>query len=147
MTVESKLPRRASVAALVFVLSSCGATTYDESRSTTVPSETSVAPLPAGGTVELLVALRYEMEQLSSYIGPRPDDVPRPDGTKRTQLEYIERIWAAVEADIVDVDALDSLSRMMDLARVAVERNRPADADKAAKFAGQVIASLVDDYR
>jgi hypothetical protein len=30
MTVESKLPRRASVAALVFVLSSCGATLVSE---------------------------------------------------------------------------------------------------------------------
>lgn len=146
MTVGSRIVLRGSVSALVFVLTACGATTYDESRSTTVPAETSVAPLPSGGTVELLVALETELEKLSSFIGPRPDDVPRPDGTKRTQLDYIERIWAAVEADIVDLEALDSLSRMIDLARTAVERNRPADADKAAKFAGQVIDSLLDDY-
>jgi hypothetical protein len=28
---------------------------------------------------------------------------------------------------------------MVDLARQAVEKNRPADADKAAKFAAQVV--------
>jgi len=146
MTVDSSFLRMVAIVGLAATSASCGATTYDESRSTTVPTESTVTPLPTGDTEELLEVLRLEMEELSSFIGPRPDDVPRPDGTKRTQLEYIERIWAAVEADIGDLEALDSLSRMIDLARTAVERNRPADADKAAKFAGQVIDSLVDDY-
>jgi hypothetical protein len=38
----------------------------------------------------------------------------------------------------------ESLGRMVDLARTAVERNRPADADKAAKFASEVIREYLD---
>jgi len=136
------LRRCVSTIVLALLVAGCGSTTYDASRSTTAPTETSVQPLPSGDTNTLLAALRTELEELSSYIGPRPDGVPRPEGSKITQLDYIERIWRAVSSEIVDSEAAATLERMVDLARTAVERNRPADADKAAKFAGQVIDEL-----
>lgn len=128
-----------TLTALVIAASTaCAPTTYDTSVSTS----STVAPtttLPSGPVEELLRRLATAMEELSSYIGP--DQSGRTPAGKADQLALIESIWSAVETAITsdDPDAADSLGRMVDLARTAVERNRPADADKAARFAGQVI--------
>ena len=87
------------------------------------------------------------MAILSSRIGPRPDNVAKPEGTKIDQLTVIEAIWTAAvnEVESNDPEAAETLARMVAQARTAVERNRPADADKAAKFAGQVITDYLGD--
>ncbi len=125
------------------LLSACGATTYDESIATSTVVVTTTT-LPSGTAVELLPRLATSLSELSILIGPVPDDLRSDDVDKRRQLADIEALWAAVEREVTadDADAAETLTRMIELARVAVERNRPADADKAAKFAGQVI----DDY-
>ena len=43
-------------------------------------------------------------------------------------------------------DGAETIGRMIDLATLAVERNRPADADKAAKFARIVIDEYLADF-
>lgn len=127
------------------VISACGATVYDESAATTTTAVTTTT-LPTGTAAELLPRLVSALSGLSILIGPVPDDL-RPEGDKRRQLAEIEALWAAVEREVVadDPDAADTLARMVDLARQAVEKNRPADADKAAKFATQVVDAYVAD--
>lgn len=122
-------------------LASCAPTTYD----TSIATSTTSAPTntePTGTVEELLGRLSTAMGSLSSYIGP--DQSGRTPAGKIDQLALIESLWSAVRDAVLarDSDAGDSLERMVTLARTAVERNRPADADKAARFAGQVI----DDY-
>lgn len=123
------------------VLSSCGATVYDESLA----ASTTMAPTttePVGTTDELLIRLSTAMNALSSLIGP--DQSGKTPSGRGEQIALIESIWRAVEDSVLAADpaAADSLARLVALAQTAVERNRPADADKAARFADQVI----DDF-
>lgn len=131
--------RSIGLVAGALVLSACGATVYDESAATTTMAATTTT-LPAGTAAELLPRLVAAMSNLSILIGPVPDDL-RPEGDKRRQLAEIEALWDAVEREVTadDPETAETLTRMVDLARQAVEKNRPADADKAAKFAAQVV--------
>jgi hypothetical protein len=129
--------------AATLVLSACGTTTFDETVATTTIVATTTT-LPEGTADELLPRLVTGLSDLSLLIGPVPAGFDRGDIDKRSRLAEIEALWAAVEREVVadDPDTADAIVRMLDLARLAVERSRPADADKAAKF----VADLVRDY-
>ena len=133
------LRRSIALVAGTLVLSACGATVYDESAATTTVVATTTT-LPSGTAPELLPRLVSALSDLSILIGPIPDEL-RPDGDKRRQLAEIEALWAAVEREVTadDAETAETLTRMVGLARQAVEKNRPADADKAAKFSAQVV--------
>ena len=134
-----------SIAALGVVLtmstvSACAATTYDATIASSSSTDVSVVvTVPTGTTEELLLGLTSALKGLSGLIGP--DSSGRTPAGKNEQLDLIEALWDAVQSDVTaaDPDAADSIGRMVALAQNAVERNRPADADKAARFAGQVI--------
>ncbi|MFM7489332.1 MAG: hypothetical protein ACKO36_03205 [Actinomycetota bacterium] len=143
--------RSLAVCALVAstgLVSACGATTYDDSRIAPSTTVAVVVTIPQGPATELLPRLADEMAILSSRIGPRPDNVAKPEGTKIDQLMVIEAIWTAAvnEVEANDPEAAETLARMVAQARTAVERNRPADADKAAKFARIVIDEYLADF-
>lgn len=134
-------PRILSVSLAVLLITSsvaCAPTTYDAAVSTSSTSAPTTTQ-PSGSLEELLRRLATAMGGLSTYIGP--DQSGRTPAGKSDRLALIESIWSAVETEVTNDDpaTADSLGRMVDLARTAVERNRPADADKAARFAGQVI--------
>lgn len=124
----------------------CGATTYDESAATSTVVATTTT-LPEGTAVELLPRLVAGLSDLSLLIGPVPEGFDRGDVDKRSRLAEIEALWAAVEREVVadDPDAADAIVRQLDLARLAVERSRPADADKAAKFVADVVSDYLTD--
>lgn len=138
--------RVAAIAFIALIVSGCGATTFDESRATTTAVATTTT-LPVGDAAELLPRLDEALGGLSVLIGPRPENSPRPTVGKREQLQLVLALWNAMRDEVtgVDPEAADSLQRMIDLAVLAVERNRPADADKAAKFAAPVIEKLSDE--
>jgi hypothetical protein len=150
MTSSSILRRRTCgglvIAAIASISTSCGATTFDESIATTsevtLPAPTTV---PTGTVDELLGDLADAMNGLSGLIGP--DSSGRTPAGKNERIVAIEALWKAVQTPIsaTDAEAADAIGRMVDLARTAVERNRPADADKAARFAGQVIDKLLNE--
>lgn len=124
------------------ITSACAATTYDAALA---PDSTTVVPtftVPTGTTRDLLRELSTAMNGLSILIGPNPSG--RSPAGKNERITEIEALWNAAQLDVTSADpeAADAIGRMVTLARTAVERNRPADADKAARFAGQVI----DDY-
>lgn len=127
------------------VVSACGATTYDASIATTSTDVTVPFTVPAGTTEELLQDLATAMSALSGLIGP--DSSGRTPAGKNDQIVVIEALWDAVQTDVTtaDPDAADAIGRMVALAQTAVERNRPADADKAARFAGQVIDKFLNN--
>lgn len=134
------------IAALASITTSCGATTFDESIATTsVVTAESSTTVPTGTTQELLDNLAVAMSGLSGLIGP--DSSGRTPAGKNERIVTIEALWKAVQPAVVssDAEAADAIGRMVDLARTAVERNRPADADKAARFAGQVIDKFLNE--
>lgn len=121
------------------VMSGCGATTFDTSIASTTSGAPVTVTVPSGTTDELLQSLAAAMNGLSGLIGP--DSSGRTPSGKNEQLVAIEALWDAVQSDVTssDPEAADAIGRMVALAQTAVDRNRPADADKAARFAGQVI--------
>ena len=120
------------------LLSSCAPTVYDESIATTTIAPPSTTE-PTGTLEELLVRLSEALDGLSVLIGP--DQSGKTPPGRGEQLALIESLWSAAEGPLLTADevAAESLARMVALAQTAVDRNRPADADKAARFAGQVI--------
>ena len=134
------------IAMATVITASCGATTFDETIATT--SEITIpatATVPTGTTEELLRELAVAMSDLSGLIGP--DSSGRTPAGKNDRITTIEALWDAVQQDVTSTDpeAADAIGRMVDLSRTAVERNRPADADKAARFAGQVIDKFLNE--
>jgi len=128
-------------------LSACGATTYDTSRVTTT-SIASTTTTPSGSAAELLVRLADSLDGLSTLIGPRADNETVPDGNKRARLAEITAIWDVARSEMAtqDPDGAETIDRMVALATLAVERNRPADADKAAKFTRTVVDAYLDRW-
>ncbi|MDA0371969.1 MAG: hypothetical protein O3C62_11230 [Actinomycetota bacterium] len=135
--------RSIGLVAATLVITACGTTTYDETVATSTVVVTTTT-LPEGTAVEFLPRLVTGLSGLSLLIGPVPAGFDQGDVDKRSRLAEIEALWAAVEREVVadDPDAADAIVRQLDLARLAVERSRPADADKAAKF----VADVVSDY-
>lgn len=141
---RSAARRALFVAGAVVALCACGATTYDDSRVTTSAAPTTTT-LPIGSTTDLLTRLADGLDGLSTLIGPRADNETVPDGNKRARLAEITALWNAVETDMAadDPEGAETIGRMIDLATLAVERNRPADADKAAKFTRTVVDAYI----
>ena len=138
-----KSPRLIGLLLGVLVISTGCSTTYDRTAGTTVaPMNVSTTTLPTGTVEELLPRLVEAMLGLSSLIGPNQSG--RTKSGKADQLSLINQLWNAAETELITVDpvAAESLGRLVDLSNTAVTANHPADADKAARFAGQV----VDNY-
>jgi hypothetical protein len=85
------------------------------------------------------------MNGLSPLIGPNQSG--KTKAGKADQLWLINALWNAAETELITVDpvAAESLGRMVDLSNTAVTANRPADADKASRFAGQVIDNFLNN--
>jgi hypothetical protein len=91
---------------------------------------------PTGSAADLLPDLSVEMSRLGSEIAEGGDK----DGT----FERIEQIWDRVRPEIEAdrPELLEGFEATIDMARIGVERRRPADADKA--FA--LLTDLVDRF-
>jgi hypothetical protein len=96
--------------------------------TTTLPIE--------GSALELLPEMALEMSQLSSQIAD--------EGDERATLQRIEAIWivAQPEVEATRRDLAGGIQTTIDMARNAVVRVRPADADKAFS----ILTDLVDRY-
>ena len=142
---STKTNRLIAMSVSCLFLSACGATTYDSTIATSIaPLEVSATTLPSGTVEELLPRLVDEMVALSTFIGPNQSG--RTKTGKADQLALINALWNAVETDLILIDpvAAESLGRLVDLSNTALTTNRPADADKAARFAGQVVDNFLN---
>ena len=114
------------------------ATTVDgQGDSTISPSISSDATL-----AELTVVLRNEVDLLGQAIFVTDRDAAREHLVNiNTAWAYIEPLIVAQYGELADQLTYD-LRRVIELARSAVERNRPADAGKANAFLRLALASL-----
>lgn len=124
------------VASAVFgaaALAACSPTTIvgDLSTSTTAADVTTTTTAPDGTVVELLQQL------VDVSVGLGDAIVDRDTATTEQRLERAEAIGRALEPKIraAGVDLVEDVQRVVGLVRTAVRRNRPADADKAMRFA------------
>jgi hypothetical protein len=111
-------------ACAVMIVSACGTTTV--LTTTTVAPPTSVdatTTLPAGTLEELLPRVRDIAFSLSTAI---------IDGNGSERFDEIDTLWRAAAAQLERTTFRESTQYQIDLMRTAVERKRPADADKAS---------------
>ena len=130
-----------TAALAVLSLSACADTVIDVSASSQPPTAsddvTPTTTLPIVGTpAELLAEMAIDLSQLSAQIAD--------DGDERATLARIEAIWAVARPEVESTarQLVGDIQASVDLARTAVVRVRPADADKAFS----VFTDLVDRY-
>lgn len=102
-----------------------------EAPATTLPIE--------GSPAELLPEIGIDMSRLSAEIGDEGDE----DAT----IARIEDTWAAIKADVENTnpELVNSIQATVDMARNAVDANRPADADKAFSLLNDLIDAYTGD--
>lgn len=99
-----------------------------DAPATTIPIE--------GSAADLLPEIGIDMSRLSSEIGD--------DGDEDATIARIEGSWAAIKSEVETThpQLVNSIQATVDMARTAVDTNRPADADKAFSL----LNDLVDAY-
>ena len=130
---------------IVLLAAGCAGATTDDQQSadsvTTVTLDPRLVPTTSivysGTALELLPQLGVEMSRLSAQVSEDGDD-------DKATLARIIAIWAAAQPDVEATrpDLTESFQTTVDMATSAVERNRPADADKA--FSN--LTRLIDNY-
>lgn len=126
--------------ALVLVLgagiTACGTTVIEDANTTVVTDQTTTTTdLPA--TVDGRFA---EIVLLSTGLGNLI-----VDGGDGEVIDRIDALWAASSVDVASVDPGlgRDVAHQLELLHVAVERNRPADADKSSRN----LAELLQTFR
>jgi hypothetical protein len=133
-----------AVGSAAVVSSGCATEVLQAPTSSAVEiATTTLAPSLEGASLdELTAVLRDETLALSEALFAN-DTV-----MARAHLSRINEAWSFAEPQIAAKfgefadQLIYDLQRVVELARSAVERNRPADADKAAKFLELALQSL-----
>ena len=110
----------------------------DSATSSTTPASTTTT-IPRGTVPELFGAILT----LGGGLG---NDIASGDmQTARAKLADIRATWQAITPQIADLgkDMNDDLQRLVTLYSTAVERKRPADADKATRFLDLAIEPII----
>ena len=126
---------------LLCLATSC-ATTINESATTTIASTEQEATQI---TVDLTLTRDELLTQMLQSINKLSETMQKADRKAATlELEQVILLSSAVRTEILQVsDQLAAdFDRVVALAKSSVERNRPADADKALRFLPLVIESL-----
>jgi hypothetical protein len=139
--------RRATLGLLgaALALSACASTVVEVDSSSPVErtdANGSVETVPTttmpivGTTAELLAEMAADMSGLSAQIADKGDE--------QATFRRIAAIWAVAQPDVEATrrDLAGGIQTTVDMARNAVARIRPADADKAF----QILTNLVDRY-
>jgi hypothetical protein len=115
------------------VLSSCS-TVINDTASTEAPADSVptvvTTTIPSGDITSLLGQLVASANGLGEAIANRDNE------QARQQAANALAIWTALQPQLMDsgIDVVEDLDRMVELIQTAVDRNRPADADKAFRF-------------
>jgi hypothetical protein len=96
-------------------------------------------PAPAaveGSAADLLPEIGIEMSRLSAEIAG--------DGDEDQTIALIESQWDAIQAEVEETSPglVSGIQTTIEMARTAVDRNRPADADKAFIL----LNDFIDDF-
>ena len=111
----------------ILFLSSCATTVID---SVTTSAVVAPATIPSGSVRQLFDQVVAETTKLGIAM------TKADTAGARQRLASIDSIWVAMQPLAQDLgdQTLEDLQRMIDLVHTSVERNRPADADKALRF-------------
>lgn len=92
----------------------------------------------AGSAADLLPEMGVDMSRLSGEI------VGDTDGDEDETIARIEASWGAIrdEIEATRPELVNGIQATVDMARTAVDANRPADADKAFSL----LTDLIDAY-
>ena len=134
------------VASLTFLTSGC-ATTINESAPSTIAEngEADSNAEKTNSTIDPLLDRDELLAQMLQSVNALSDAMQKSDREIATKhLDQIILINDAVRPKILELsDQLAAdLDRVVALAKSSVERNRPADADKALRFLPLIIDSL-----
>lgn len=126
------------VAAACIAFSSCSTQILTNLASTTTSSVVTTTTIPSGDIKSLLGEMLGNAQGLGNLI------VAGDTTGARIRLQNIEAAWTAVEPQLVALgnDVSVDVERIVGLVRNAVNKKRPADADKAARFLPLVIDAL-----
>lgn len=105
-----------------------------------VDSDVPVTTVPIeGSAADLLPEISIEMSRLSSEIAD--------DGDEEATIARIEASWEAIrgEVEASRPELVNGIQATIDMARTAVDANRPADADKAFGLLTDLIDAFVGD--
>ena len=99
--------------------------------TTTIPLE--------GSAAEVLLEIGIDMSRLSAEVAG--------DGDEDATIARIETSWAAITDEIKasHPELVNSIQATIDMARTAVDKNRPADADKAFSLLNDLIDKFTGD--
>jgi hypothetical protein len=126
------VPALVLASALPLALVACSATTVVTPSDP--PDEQTVATtVPTGTSAELLHRLQQSVFGLSVAIN---------EGHGKAALDEIRGLWVAARAQLSRTEAVDRIEHQLTLMDTAVERRRPADADKAARSVSALIDQL-----
>lgn len=133
------LRRTVPLVALVAV-AGCATTIVDVASTSTAPETTVAVTVPSGSDGELMDLLGSSMGRIAEALGNRDRSAAK------AALADAEAAWSALEPRLLARSAqlAGDAQRLVDLAATAVERNRPADADKAMRFLSLLRGSLGD---
>jgi hypothetical protein len=123
--------------ASLVVATACTSTIVD-STETSIGESTTVVTVNLEGTrQELLARFAAELQALSERIIAN-------DG-EEAALERIDALWAVLQTDLAAThpELVAGFQAVVDLAGSAVERRRPADADKARLNAEVLLVAAV----
>ena len=146
----SRAPRRAAMRAAgagiatglaVVAAAGCATTVTDSARGGDAPPTTVPVTAPAVDDATPTAAVFAAMADAAARLSEAMVDGDR--ARARAELAVLEELGDALAPRVARASeqlAAD-LARVLDLARTAVERNRPADADKAVRFLPLVAAS------
>jgi hypothetical protein len=134
--------RLVTVAVATTMLAACADTVVEDptDADSTIVDGSGAPPTTAfaieGTTAELLAELSNEMSQLSAQIAD--------EGDEQAALGRIDAIWVIARPDVEATrpELVNGIDTTVDMARTAVVRIRPADADKALSL----LTDLVDRY-
>lgn len=143
------MTRRAArmVGAIAFaalaLLPACKTTVIGDSTATTAPDDTDDAPATTRALPPTVGARLAEIVTLATELG---DLIV--DGGDRPVLDRIDALWAASSAEIDDLEpALGrEIVHQLELLHLGVERNRPAEADKATQNLSAVLQVYLERH-
>ena len=116
-------------------LVACDGVTYDATATTSDRATTSTVFVPTGSTADLLASIATRIDGLSEQL---VEGEGQRDSLARIQAEWAV-VRPAIEADKPEL--LAGFDAVLAQVKRAVDRRRPADADKAAKNLAVLIRS------
>jgi hypothetical protein len=123
----------------LFAVSVSSCSTQILTTTTTLPGVTTSTTIatPSGTSLELLEQLGTAIQGLGQAI------VDRDSATKNRVVAETNAIWKVLEPQIREsgVDLVEDVSKIVNFVNVAVNRTRPADADKAVRYLALIMES------